>query len=46
MKPYLTHSLTFALALNTQAILARAADQPRAGKMDWSTLISTNITTF
>jgi hypothetical protein len=42
MKSYLTLSLTFALALNTQAIPARAANQPRAGKTEVATVVWTN----
>jgi hypothetical protein len=46
MKPYLTFSLTFALTLNTQAIPARAANQPRAGKTEGPTAVWTNIARF
>jgi hypothetical protein len=42
MKPYLTLSLTFVLALNTQATPARAANQPRAGKTEAATVVWTN----
>ncbi len=46
MKPYLPLSLTFALALNTQPIPARAAIQPRAGDTEGQPVVWTNIAGF
>ena len=46
MEPYRTLSLIFGLAVTTQAIPARAANQPRAGKTQGAIVVGTNIARF